>query len=77
MATENVEVIVGKKADKEPAGDKVGKSSTKKPQKEVGGRAWTERLMRCWNCGGITWVDYDTNRYHAYTCAICDATNIY
>jgi hypothetical protein len=76
MATEKVEVLVGKKAEKEPAADKTAKSSAKKPKEEVGGRAWVTRLLTCWNCGGVTWIDYDTNRYHAYTCGICGATNV-
>jgi ribosomal protein S27E len=75
MTTKNVRVLVGKRSDKEPAADKIGKSSSKKPKEEVTGRSKVLRLMQCWNCGALTWIEYDTSTFIDVTCAICGAMN--
>lgn len=75
MATEKIEVEVGKKPTGPTPAGKVGSSQAQKPKSEVGGRMWVERMMRCWHCGGVSWINYDTENFQSYTCCFCGAEN--
>ncbi|MBV9491393.1 MAG: hypothetical protein JO069_16980 [Verrucomicrobia bacterium] len=75
MATKNIEVLAGEKPASQPEAGKIGHSFVRQPEEEVGGRYWVRRRMECYNCGGISWVDYDTNAYHSYVCCYCGAIN--
>lgn len=74
----NIEVLVGKEAPKDSTAE-IKQSSPTKPAEtgEVSGHHWTTRYMRCWNCGGVSWVEYDTRHYHSYSCCFCGANNIF
>lgn len=41
-------------------------------QTEVGGRIREVSAIQCWNCSGLSWIDYDTNTYQYYVCCYCD-----
>ncbi len=74
----NIEVLDGKEAPADATGESK-KSSATKPEEtsEVSGHHWTSRYMRCWRCGGVSWVEFDTHRYHVYDCAYCGARNVF
>ena len=74
----NIEVLVGKEAPEDATGETKKSSPTKPPETaEVSGHHWTTRYMRCWRCGGVSWVEYDTRHYHSYGCCYCGASNIF
>ena len=77
--TKDIEVLVGKEATEPVDASKTGKSEAKAPKEEgteVSGRAYVHRHMECWNCDGISWIWYDTARYHSYECCYCGAINV-
>lgn len=76
MATKTIDVLVGTQATGEADASKTGKSAAGQPQDEVGGRVWVTRLLECWNCHGVSYIEYDTDRYHSYTCCFCGANNV-
>ena len=76
----NIEVLEGKEA----TGDSTGESKKSTPTKpaesssdEASGHHWTTRYMRCYRCGGVSWVEYDTRHYHTYDCCYCGARNVF
>jgi hypothetical protein len=73
---ETIEIEVGTKPKTTVKSDKIGKTHPM-PEKggDVTGQAYVQRLMRCWNCGGISHIWYDTCAYHYYTCCYCGATS--
>jgi hypothetical protein len=58
----------------------IGSGSPTKPdddqEYEVGGRAIVHYAMRCYKCESITWINYDTENYKAYSCSHCGAVNV-
>lgn len=77
METKKLDVIVGKKPTTDVAKEKIGKTHAK-PQKqdEVGGRAWLFKWVECPHCGSLGWIEYNTDRFIAYTCHACGGTII-
>jgi len=76
MATKNIEVLVGKKADQTIEQEKIGHSVAAAPQQEVGGRAHYYRWA-LFTCGHVCQIWYDTNNYHAYQCCYDGTVNIF
>lgn len=79
MSKETLEVEVGSKPTEQIEPKDIGETHQlpeKESGDEVGGRALVRRLMRCWNCGGVSWIWYDTCSYRAYRCCFCGATNV-
>lgn len=78
MATEKIEVLVGKKGTGEAPAGKSALSSPTRPSdtSEVGGRVHYWRQMVCWRCSGVSWIWYDTDAYHTYICTFCSAANV-
>ena len=71
--TKQIEVTQMTKADKEVAPEKTGKLQATPPKEEAGGRAHYWKVGQCTVCGYIGYYWYDTNRWHGYNCANCNA----
>jgi hypothetical protein len=74
--TKKLEVMVGKKADKKPEPDKIGKAVANEPKQEVGGRAEYWRWAQ-FSCGHVCRIYYDTSAYHAYECCHGDSIDFF
>ena len=75
--TIHIEVLEGKEGAETPDAKKSSVTPPKQDDTEVSGHHWTTRYMRCFRCGGITYVEYDTRHYHTYTCCHCGAYNVF
>ncbi len=73
-----LEVLKGLEA-KDAAADQPTRASSPTPPApapgEVSGHTTSVRVMECWNCHGLTYVDFDPDAYHLYTCGHCQAVN--
>jgi hypothetical protein len=74
--TEKVEVLVVTKISDAETKDldktKMGVTMVRPlPEQEVEGQAVVVRYVRCPCNGCLTWLYYDTERYHWYTCGVC------
>ena len=74
-----LEVLQGREADDAAAADGPTRASSLTPPAsapgEVGGHATSVRVMECWSCHGLTYVDFDPDAYHLYTCGHCQVVN--
>ena len=74
----NIEVYEGKRLTGSPA-DKViltTLSPAKPGEGEVIGHYATSRVVKCWNCGGLSYATCDdTLANQVFTCAVCGQAN--
>jgi hypothetical protein len=73
METKKVEVVVGKKPTGPVDKSKSHKTVQSRPaaSEGTGGREYVHRLVECPWCNGWSWIWYDTDAYHSYTCCYC------
>lgn len=43
---------------------------------DVSGQWVERRIMRCWRCGGLSYIWYDTDVYRYYECPYDGAVNV-
>lgn len=72
MADE-IKVKLGKKAEKSAADPSKTAKTTPTPGEgsDVQGQYVYERLWMCPWCGGVSYINYDTDAYHWYECCHC------
>ncbi len=77
MAKQKIDVEIGVKPKTKVKPHEVTKTHPlpEKESGEVTGQWYERRLMRCWNCSGLSWIWYDTESYHNYDCCFCGAVN--
>ena len=75
-ATTQIEILVGRAAAA-TAGSHAAPSMPTPPeqQTEAGGRYNTLRVMRCQNCGALSYIEYNPDIIRDYRCSHCHVTN--
>lgn len=76
----NLEVYEGRRPASSSPADKIVPTTTSSPDKsgtgEVVGHYATSRIIKCWNCGGLSYaVCDDTLTNQVFTCAVCGQAN--
>ena len=75
-STTKLEILQGQEAGEAASSNPPASSPTPpNPGGEASGRSTVTRVMECWNCHGLTYVEFDADAYHLYTCCHCQAAN--